>query len=483
MEYKVFVPTMTDTNEVETNEIATLADYRQVTSSEDFSLLLRLAERFEGKRLLFFSSTIQGGGVALMRHALMRLFKLLDVDAHWHVLFPDECAFVVTKRKFHNVLQSVADEQVVLTEEDKACYQHWIAENARLFKQVFRKADVIVIDDPQPCGLIPFIKRANPSAKIIYRSHIQIMTDLVNQPGTPQQITWDFLWQFIQEADCFVSHPIPDFVPAEVPKEKVVLMPATTDPLNGLNKPLGEDQMLTYLNIFNDMLFQEHQQPLDLNRPYIIQVARFDPSKGIDHALEAFRRVRAMLTQTHQPLPQLLLVGNTSIDDPDAQPIYCAIRKLLRTEPYASLAGDVKMGRLVHIDEILNTLLRKSSVALQLSLREGFEIKVTEALMKGKPVVAYKSGGIPLQIQDGVDGFLVEVGNTEQVATHLFDVLTRPDLYRKMSRAAACFYTKDYLSPSNAICWLFLSLWITENGPISGSYQSIKELARQALLR
>jgi len=139
MEYKVFVPTMTDTNEVETNEIATLADYRQVTSSEDFSLLLRLAERFEGKRLLFFSSTIQGGGVALMRHALMRLFKLLDVDAHWHVLFPDECAFVVTKRKFHNVLQSVADEQVVLTEEDKACYQHWIAENARLFKQSFGK--------------------------------------------------------------------------------------------------------------------------------------------------------------------------------------------------------------------------------------------------------------------------------------------------------------------------------------------------------
>lgn len=47
------------------------------------------------------------------------------------------------------------------------------------------------------------------------------------------------------------------------------------------------------------------------------------------------------------------------------------------------------------MDEMLNTLLRGCVIAMQLSLREGFEVKVTEALMKGKPVVAYRTGGIP----------------------------------------------------------------------------------------
>ena len=39
--------------------------------------------RTNGTKVAFFSSTPQGGGVALMRHALVRLAKLLDVDLTW----------------------------------------------------------------------------------------------------------------------------------------------------------------------------------------------------------------------------------------------------------------------------------------------------------------------------------------------------------------------------------------------------------------
>ncbi len=479
MDYRIVGPRLTADNEVETTEIATLVDYKNLTPEEDFLLLTKLAQRFEGKKLVFFNSTGQGGGVALMRHALLRLFRLLSVDAHWYVMFPKQEVFDVTKRKFHNVLQAVADEDVTLTQQDKEIYNEWIKENAEKFEPVFEQADIIVIDDPQPSGLIPYIKKANPRAKIIYRSHIQIVASLVNEPGTSQHTTWEFIWNSIKDADCYVSHPMREFIPDNVPAEKIILMPATTDPLDGLNKPLTEDQMTQYLNFFNQILFDNKEMALDVDRPYITQIARFDPSKGIPDVIESYRKLREMLKDSNDPCPQLVLAGNTAIDDPDTHPVYTAITDLLQSEKYSDLANDVKMARLPHMDELLNTLLRRCVVALQLSIKEGFEVKVTEALMKGKPVVAYKTGGIPLQIEDSVDGFLVDVGDTTQVAQHLYGLLTDKDKYQRMSKAARNLYSQDYLTVSNAICWLFLAISLVENGKIEGHYQYARDLARR----
>src|SRR5712671_3145522 len=82
MEDRIVVPKLTADFEVETAVLNMLADYQLITAKEDFSLLVTLAQRFAGKKLVFFNSTAQGGGVALMRHALIRLFNLLQVDAH-----------------------------------------------------------------------------------------------------------------------------------------------------------------------------------------------------------------------------------------------------------------------------------------------------------------------------------------------------------------------------------------------------------------
>src|SRR2546421_12326237 len=443
---------ISDNREVQVADLVTLEDHRKTASQEDFDQLLRLARAFHGKKLMFISATPCGGGVALMRHALIRLLRLLHVDAHWYVLMPKSEAFDITKTKFHNVLQAVASPERVLTEEDKAVYESWTQENAALLDGAFRQANVVVIDDPQPAGLIPYIKQANPDAKIIYRSHIQIVGSLASTPGTPQRTTWSFLWEKIQYADYFVSHPMKMFIPDDVPAEQIFYMPATTDPLDGLNKPLAEDQMSIYLKQFNALLLQEGQTPLDVERPYIIQVARFDPSKGIPDVLESYRKLRDMLEKQQKPIPQLVITGNSSIDDPDGVPVYNLFKRILESEPYTDFVDDIKVVRLPHRDQVLNTLLRKSEVVLQLSLKEGFEVKVTEALMKGKPVVAYKVGGIPLQIQDGITGHLVEVGDITQVAQHLYDLLTDESHYQRMSKAAAELAGKDYLTIPNAIC-------------------------------
>lgn len=77
--------------------------------------------------------------------------------------------------------------------------------------------------------LIPIVKKITPNRPVIYRSHIQIRSDLVATPGTPQAETWEWLWESIKLADLFISHPISAFVPHNVPKEIVGYMPAATD--------------------------------------------------------------------------------------------------------------------------------------------------------------------------------------------------------------------------------------------------------------
>lgn len=78
-------------------------------------------------------------------------------------------------------------------------------------------------------GLIPLSKNLSPDRPVLYRSHIQIRSDLIGQAGSPQEDAWKFLWNDISHADMFISHPIPQFVPGNVPREKVVYLPATTD--------------------------------------------------------------------------------------------------------------------------------------------------------------------------------------------------------------------------------------------------------------
>jgi len=85
------------------------------------------------------------------------------------------------------------------------------------------------IDDPQMPSLIPLIKLITPDRPVLYRSHIQIRSDLTNKEGTPQKDVWDRLWSKIQQADMFISHPIPSFVPKGVPMKDVAYLPATTD--------------------------------------------------------------------------------------------------------------------------------------------------------------------------------------------------------------------------------------------------------------
>lgn len=330
--------------------------------------------------------------------------------------------------------------------------------------------------------LISLIKDLTPNRPVIFRSHIQIRGDLVDTEGTPQADIWDFLWDNIKRADLFISHPIPSFVPKTIPETTVAYMPATTDWLDGLNKNINQWDQGYYMNLYNQECATSMMTKLT-SRKYIIQIARFDPAKGIGDVLRAYAAFDRLIenSTSDDQRPQLVIAGNSSVDDPEGAKIYDeTVAKLQTTYPH--LVPHVSIMRLNSNDQLLNSLLSAAHVVLQLSTREGFEVKVSEAIHKGIPVIATRAGGIPLQVQHQKNGFLVEPGDCKAVAEHLYELWTDDALYNKMSMFAKESVSDEVGTVGNALAWLYLAdtLGRGEQLTVDSGDKWVNDLARNA---
>lgn len=150
---------------------------------------------------------------------------------------PSPTVFRITKTN-HNILQGISEPGVRFPDQQKNALTEWITHNGDQFwlpdggplsPPSKGGADIIIIDDPQMPGLIPLAKALSPKRPVIYRSHIEIRSDLVSQKGSPQEEVWQYLWKSIKLADLFISHPVSRFVPEDVPKATLGLLPAATD--------------------------------------------------------------------------------------------------------------------------------------------------------------------------------------------------------------------------------------------------------------
>lgn len=162
----------------------------------------------------------------------------------------------------------------------------------------------------------------------------------------------------------------------------VLYMAPSTDPLDGLNKLYGHASVRYYRSYFNNLSASQCGVSIDWDRGYICQIARFDPSKGIDDLLAAYLKFRQKLEELDNPPadggPQLIIMGHGSVDDPDGTRIYEEAHGIVSKPEYELVKGDVSIVRAPPSDSILGCILQGAWVATQLSTREGFEIKVTE---------------------------------------------------------------------------------------------------------
>ena len=149
--------------------------------------------------------------------------------------------------------------------------RYWLSAGGPLGPVSEGGADVIVVDDPQMHGLIPLAKAVAADRPVIFRSHIEIRSDLATKDGSPQSDAWNYMWTNVQKADIFISHPVKKFVPKNVPVPMIGYLPAATDwyvslttrsksperkgltcsRLDGLNKDLSDWDKSYYRHIFN----------------------------------------------------------------------------------------------------------------------------------------------------------------------------------------------------------------------------------------
>ncbi len=377
--------------------------------------LVALARKLQGLRVLHVNSTYHGGGVAGMLRSFVPLMDDLGLEAHWILLFGEPRLFSCTK-KLHNALQG---EDVFPGEEELSAYfgiNEFFARHAPI------DHDVVVIHDPQPLPTISFRRKREPW---IWRCHIDI--------SSPSEKAWELLVPHIIRYDAAVVSA-EGFMREGLP-EHVAIIPPAIDPLSPINRELTDEEIKEKLA----------QYGIPTDKPLIVQVSRFDKWKDPLGVLEVFKRVRK------EADCRLVMLGNMAGDDPEGPEIFSRVVETARELPDVHLITET--------DELLvNALQRHAAVVLQLSLREGFGLTVSEALWKGTPVVATAVGGIPLQIRDGEDGFLVAPRDYRAAAERVLRILGDEDLRRRLSERGRKHVRENFLVTRLLRDWLiFLS--------------------------
>jgi trehalose synthase len=382
-----------------------LEDYLDIVGDEAISTIYRKINGLYGKRILHINSTYQGGGVVEILSSLVPLMNDLGLDADWRILRGTPDFFTITK-KFHNALQG---DPINLTEMKKSLFVQ-ANEDFSVYAQISH--DCVIIHDPQPLPLIKFYKKRQPW---IWRCHV----DLSNPNGA----LWKFLKKFIMRYDIVIVSS-EKYVSKDLPIEQRVIPPAI-DPLSPKNMELPEDVLNRFARKFN----------IPRDKPLITQISRFDKWKDPEGVIDIFKRVRKEVDC------RLILCGSMANDDPEGWTIYKRVEKKARQ---LIENGDVIL--ITSENNILvNVLQRISSVIIQKSLKEGFGLTVTEALWKGKPVIASNIGGIPLQIKDGENGFLLDPHDKDGFVDRIIKILENPDLAEEMGRKARESVRKNFL--------------------------------------
>jgi trehalose synthase len=394
-----------------------LGDYATIATRGLMDEIRRLAEPLAGKRVVHLSATAFGGGVAEINYALVPLMADAGLDAEWPLVYSADEFYDVTKR-IHNALQG---EPGSLTEEQQETFRRYQRLNAERFQGDY---DFVIVHDPQPVGMVELAGESE--AKWIWRCHIDL--------SSPNREVLDFLLPSIRRYDAAIFH-LEDYVPAGAGLPESYIWPPAIDPLAPKNMALSPE----------DAAYIVDQFGVDVTRPLLTQVSRFDPWKDPLGVIDAYR-----LVKEHYPEVQLALVGSMAHDDPEGWDYY--------NRTVAHAGGDPDIFILSNLNNVgsveVNAFQVHSAAVIQKSVREGFGLTVSEALWKARPMVAGRVGGIVVQIEDGVTGWLV--GSPAECARACVEILGDPAGARDRALRGKEHVRRNFLMPRLLRDWLAL---------------------------
>jgi trehalose synthase len=385
-----------------------LENYRPLVGDALIDEINGLAAELNGVRICHINSTAEGGGVAELLARHIPLLQALGLSTDWRLIHGDPAFFQITKG-FHNALQGGA---FPLTEAVQQTYLEHNRESAGLLEADY---DVYIVHDPQPAAIRHFVEA--PKAVWIWRCHID--------SSEPNPEVWAFLRPFIEDYNVVVF-TMPDFLPPDLQVDRVAFIAPVIDPLSTKNMELPQEICRRVLA----------DSGLDLHRPILLQVSRFDPWKDPLGVIRVYRLVKERM-----PDVQLALIGAMARDDPEGWVLLEMINEEAVNDPdlyvFTNLTGVGNME--------VNAFQRGADLVIQKSLKEGFGLVISEAFWKGKAVVAGKAGGIPMQFPPDFRNFLVE--SVEECAEKVFNLITQPRLRAAFGRAGRERVRQEFLLP------------------------------------
>jgi len=163
--------------------------------------------------------------------------------------------------------------------------------------------------------------------------------------------------------------------------------------------------------------------------PTAICVASLREKKGHEHLIEAFRRVRARMTDA-----RLEIVGEGPL------------RGRLESAIQSAGLGDAVTLRGYRTDAI--ALLRGADLFVLASLEEGMPNALLEAMGAGLPAVVTRVGGNGEVVVDGNTGFLVAAADPAALADRILTLLSDEGLRRRMGAAARARFETTFTLPA-----------------------------------
>lgn len=377
--------------------------------------------------LVHVNSTATGGGVSELLCGLVRRQR-----AGWAVIAGTADFYEMTKY-LHHLLHGQAVPGLLDDPALMETYRTTLAPQAEWFAQRVTAGDVVVLHDPQTLGLAPAVKAAG--ARVVWHCHIGADVPPERGPG----LFWRAFAAELAALDAVVT-TMPAFAPPDV--RNLFLVPPAIDPAATKNRELTHDEVtrvLAEIGITTDSVSAgvtvTQERPLPHDARVVLQVSRWDRLKDMPGVV---RCVVGLPEDVH-----LVLAGTdpTEIpDDPEGLAVLAEVRKVLTGLSEA----DRTRVHLVNISLkqpeqnalVVNALQRRADVVLQKSLEEGFGLTVTEAMVKGRAVVASAVGGLRLQVRDGHNGLLVDPADLDGVRAALIRLLDDPVLRREIGERA-----------------------------------------------
>ncbi len=275
---------------------------------------------------------------------------MIDVglECEWHVIYGREEFFNATKL-MHNALQGnpqdLSDEQ----------WDIWTRYNEINAEELSTDWDVCIVHDPQPAALASLV--GEKARKWVWRCHIDL--------STPNRSTIDRLLPYLEPYPAAVFH-MPQYVPG-VMNGTAHIFPPAIDPLAPKNMAFSPE----------DAVYICDQFGIDVDRPLLCQVSRFDPWKDPLGVIDAYRIVKEKV-----PEVQLALVGSMATDDPEGWDFFNAT--------VAHADGDPDIHILNNLNNVgaieVNAFQSHCDVVIQKSTREGLRADRDRGAVEGAAV-------------------------------------------------------------------------------------------------